>query len=92
MKHLPLTALLFGIALSRVPVVAVAQAPVVQTSAVQAPVAQIPVVQPSVAQTDERAFDCVMAPSLRANLGSQVPGLLAAVLVRRGERHLRCPA
>jgi RND family efflux transporter MFP subunit len=105
MKHLSLTALLFGIALTGVPVVAVAQAPAVQTLAVQAPVAQTPVaqtpgVQPSVAQTsmtqpsvaqismtlaDERAFDCVMDPSLRANLGSQVPGLLAEVLVRRGD-------
>jgi multidrug efflux pump subunit AcrA (membrane-fusion protein) len=68
-----------------VPVVAVAQASVVLTSAVQAPVSQTPVVQPSVAQTDERASDCVVDPSLRANLGSQVPGLLAAVLVRRGD-------
>jgi RND family efflux transporter MFP subunit len=85
MKHLLRTALLFGIALTGVPVVAVAQAPVVQTSAAQAPVAQTSTPQTSMTLADERAFDCVIHPSLRANLGSEIPGLLAATLVRRGD-------
>jgi RND family efflux transporter MFP subunit len=34
----------------------------------------------------EQSFACVMDPSVRTNLGSQVPGLLAEVLVKRGDR------
>jgi RND family efflux transporter MFP subunit len=39
-------------------------------------------------RADESAFDCVMDPSLHANLGSQLPGLLEQVLVQRGD-HVR---
>jgi multidrug efflux pump subunit AcrA (membrane-fusion protein) len=54
-------------------------------AAAQAPVAQTSTPQTSMTLADERAFDCVMDPSLRANLGSQVLGLLAAMAVRRGD-------
>ena len=33
-----------------------------------------------------QGFDCVMDPSLRVNVGSQIPGLLDEVLVNRGDR------
>lgn len=39
----------------------------------------------SFAASDDAVFDCVTQPSVRANLGSQVPGLIAEVLVSRGD-------
>jgi RND family efflux transporter MFP subunit len=40
----------------------------------------------SAARAEDQAFDCVMDPSLRVNVGSSIPGLLDAVLVQRGDR------
>jgi RND family efflux transporter MFP subunit len=40
----------------------------------------------SAALAEDQAFDCVMDPSLRVNVGSSIPGLLDAVLVQRGDR------
>ena len=37
------------------------------------------------ARGGEKSFDCVMNPSLRVNLASQIPGLLDQVLVERGD-------
>lgn len=41
---------------------------------------------PAQAEEAGQGFDCVMNPSLRVNLGSQIPGLLDQVLVKRGDR------
>jgi RND family efflux transporter MFP subunit len=39
----------------------------------------------AIAEGSDQAFACVMDPSLRVNLGSQVQGLLDEMLVRRGD-------
>ncbi|MEA2726704.1 MAG: rane fusion protein multidrug efflux system [Acetobacteraceae bacterium] len=42
-------------------------------------------VSPALGADADGSFDCVMNPSLRVNLGSQIPGLLDQVLVNRGD-------